>query len=269
MDLLPAKWHVGLDHFRFHGTFPDLAHPKTLSEKIAYRKLYDRDPRMPSLADKIVAKEQMAARFGPDFIIPTLAVFDSEQDIDFAALTYPCVIKANHGSCMNLYLKQPPADLDLVRRKLRSFLQYNYHAVREEWAYSQVRRRLLVEPFIDGGEHGLVDYKFHTFNGRAFAIEVITDRYTEHTGAMFDLAWNQIDCQFGVPRATYSIPRPLQLNSMIRYAELIGEGFSYVRVDFYEIQGSVKFGEVTFYPGGGVDPVTPPEFDGIFGKQWV
>ena len=269
LDLLPARWHVALDHLRFHGKLPDLRRPKTLSEKIAYRKLYDHDPRMPSLVDKILSKELMAARFGMDFIIPTLATFQSEMEIDFAELPYPCVVKANHGSSMNLFLMQRPADEEKVRRKLRRFLQHNYSAVREEWAYSHVQRRLLVEPFIDGGEHGLVDYKFHTFNGRAYAIEVITDRFTKHYGAMFDALWNPIHCQFGSPKSPYPIPRPEELDKMTRYAEEIGAGFSYVRVDFYEVGGKAKFGEITFYPGAGVDQVEPPEFDEIFGRQWV
>lgn len=156
-----------------------------------------------------------------------------------------------------------------MRRELHGFLRRNYHRIREEWAYSQVRRRLLVEPYIDGGEHGLVDYKFHTFSGRVSAVEVILDRYTTHTGAMFDRDWNEIDCAFGTPKTSFAISRPVQLDKMIDDAEQIGAGFSYVRVDFYEIEGKAKFGEITFYPGGGVDYVSPPEYDEIFGRQWV
>jgi hypothetical protein len=269
LDLLPAKWHVMLDHFRFHKSFPNLKNPRTLSEKIAWRKLYEHDPRMPGLVDKIASKELMAARFGSEFVIPTLATFASERDIDFATLTYPCVIKANHGSSMNLFLRERPADEERAREKLRRFLSFNYHAVREEWAYSQVEPRLLVEPFIDGGKYGLVDYKIHTFHGRAYAIETVTDRYTEHYGAMFDRDWNEIPCLFGAVKAPYPIPRPSQLGQMIAYAEQIGEDFSYVRIDFYEVRGKAIFGEITFYPGGGLDIVEPQEYDEIFGRQWV
>ena len=269
MDLLPARWHVALDHFRFHGKFPNLEHPTTLSEKIASRKLNDRDPRFPALVDKITAKEAMATRFGPDFIIPTLTTFQSEREIDFARLTYPCVIKANHGSNLNLFLMERPANEEAVRRKLGRLLRQNYFMVREEWAYSQVPKRLLVEPYIDGGEHGLVDYKLHTFSGRVFAIEVVTDRYTTLAGATFDPNWNEMPCQIGTPKTEYPIPRPHGLEEMIRYAQEIGSAFQYVRIDFYEIEGKVKFGEMTFYPGGGLDVFSPREFDELFGKQWA
>jgi hypothetical protein len=202
-------------------------------------------------------------------VIPTLATFSSESEVDFASLQYPCVIKANHGSSMNLFLKERPADEQRVQEKLRRFLSFDYHAVREEWAYSHVEPRLLVEPFIDGGEHGLIDYKIHTFHGRAYAIEVIADRYTAHYGAMFDRNWNEIPCLFGAVKAPYAIPRPSQLDQMIGRAEQIGKDFSYVRVDFYEIEGKAIFGEITFYPGGGLDVVEPEEYDEIFGSQWA
>jgi hypothetical protein len=269
MDLLPPSWHVSLDHLRFHKKLPDLKHPSTFNEKIAWRKLKDRDPRLPPLIDKIVAKQEMASRFGVEFIIPTVATFDSARAIDFGMLPYPCTIKAGHGSNMNLYLMQRPSDERAVRRQLAQFLLVNYHTIREEWAYSKISKRLLVEPYIHGGEHGLVDYKLHTFSGRVFAIEVVTDRYTSHTGATFDPDWNEMPCQLGIVRTPYPIPRPHELDKMLDYAHLIGSGFCYVRVDLYEIKGKVKFGELTFYPGGGLDVFSPPEFDKIFGQQWT
>ena len=103
-DALPAKAHVVLDQLRFHGGLPNLRQPATFSEKIAHRMLYDRDPRIPPLVDKIAAKEQMAARFDAEFIIPTLAAFDSATQVGFATLPYPCVIKPNHASGFNLFL---------------------------------------------------------------------------------------------------------------------------------------------------------------------
>jgi len=268
MDLLPSKWHVAMDHYRINGKFPNLRHPRTLNEKISYRKLYDRDARMPALVDKLAVKEYMATRFGLDFVIPALATFESEKEIDFTALPYPCVIKANHGSSLNVFLKERPANEAKIRRRLRGFLRHSYHKVTEEWAYSQVPRRLLVEPLIDGGEYGLDDYKFHTFDGRVFAIEVVTDRYTEHAGAVFDPDWNEIPAEMGNPRSSKYIPRPRDFDKMLRYAKEIGEGFSYVRVDFYEINGKAIFGEITFYPGGGLDKIKPAEYDEIFGRQW-
>jgi len=270
VDLLPRKWHVTVDHIRVFGKLPNLKHPRTFNEKIAYRKLYDRDSRMPPLVDKIIAKEKMAARFGDGFIIPTLATFESPIDIDYDALPYPCVMKTNHASAANVFLMNRPADAkdeEMIRRQLREYLRMDFHAASEEWAYSKVRRRLLVEPFIESGEHGLVDYKFHTFNGRAFAIQVDLDRYTGHRRTIRDSNWNEMPVEYTFPRPSYAISRPDNLDKMLRYAEQIGEDFSYVRVDLYEISGCVKFGEMTFYPGAGLERLSP-EFDELLGMQW-
>jgi teichuronopeptide biosynthesis TupA-like protein len=268
-DALPARQHVILDHLRFLGTLPDLKNPKTFSEKIAYRKLHDRDPRLPPMVDKIAAKELMAARFGEDFIIPTLATFESESEIDFGKLPYPCVLKPNHGSGRNVFLDAPPANEQKLRKELRRFPRMSHHYASEEWAYSMVKPRLLVEPFIAGGEHGLIDYKFHTFSGKVFAIQVDVDRYTNHGRCFFDKDWKLMPFELLYPSAKYPIQPPQLLAQMIRYAEQIGEGFSYIRVDLYEIEGQVKFGEATFYPGAGLEPFRPREYDAIFGAQWV
>lgn len=258
-----------LDQLRFHGRLPNLRRPDTFSEKIVHRMLYDRDPRIPPLVDKIAAKQQMASRFGADFVIPTLATFDSETQVDFAALPYPCVIKPNHASGFNLYLTQRPTDEMKVRRELGRLLRYRHHRAAEEWAYSQVAPRLLMEPFIAGGEHGLIDYKFHTFAGRVFAIQVDLDRYTHHSRCFYNPAWQAMPFSLLYPRPTYSVPPPATLGLMIRRAELIGEGFSYVRVDLYEVHGTVKFGEATFYPGAGLEVFKPREYDAVFGAQWT
>jgi hypothetical protein len=268
-DLLPAKMHVELDHLRSHGKLPNLKNPRTFSEKTAWRKLYDRDPRMPPLIDKIVAKELMATRFGPEFIIPTLAVYESENDVDFSVLPYPCVVKTNHGSGTNVFLSRRPEDEGSVKRQLGIHLRHRHESDSEEWAYSRITPRLLVEPFLEGGAHGLVDYKFHTFGGHVFAIQVDVDRYTDHRRSFYDASWTEMPVELLYPKASYAIDPPVELQTMLRYSEQIGEGFSYVRVDLYEAEDKVKFGEATFYHGAGLERFNPREFDEVFGAQWV
>lgn len=267
-DALPAKTHVKLDHLRNHGKLPDLQHPCTFSEKIAHRKLYDRDPRIPPLVDKIAAKEQMSSRFGVDFVIPTQAVFETADEIDFAGLIYPCVVKPNHASGFNVFLSERPAKEGEARRRLGRLLRYRHERASEEWAYSQIAPRLLVDPWIEGGEHGFIDYKFHTFGGRVFAVQVDVDRFADHRRSFFDPLWTPMQFELLYPKARYEIPPPVALKEMLHHAEKIGEGFAYVRVDLYEIEGKAKFGEATFYPGAGLEVFNPPEFDALFGALW-
>ena len=268
-DALPPRAHVVVDQFRIHGKLPNLRHPATFSEKIAHRMLYDRDARIPVLVDKISAKQQMAARFGEGFVIPTIAVFDSAAEVDFDLLPYPCVIKPNHASGFNVFLRERPAGETKVRAKLSRLLRYRHERSAEEWAYSQIRPRLLVEPFLSEGEAGLVDYKFHTFAGRVFAIQVDVGRYADHRRAFFDPDWKTMPFSLLYPRPLGTIPQPIALPEMMRYAQQIGEGFPYLRVDLYEISGNVKFGEATFYPGAGLEVFNPREFDALFGAQWA
>jgi hypothetical protein len=268
-DALPAKTHVALDHLRNHGMLPNLQHPTTFNEKIAYRKLYDRDPRIPPLVDKIAAKKQMSARFGPDFVIPTLAIFDTAAEINFAALQYPCVVKPNHASGFNVFLKERPRNEQAIRRKLGRLLRYRHESAAEEWAYSQIAPRLLVEPWIEGGPHGLIDYKFHTFSGQVFSIQVDVDRYTDHRRCFFDPSWKRIRFELLYPEPGYEVAAPVALDEMLRCAEQIGQGFLYLRVDLYEVGGRAKFGEATFYPGAGLEVFKPRQFDAVFGALWA
>jgi hypothetical protein len=268
-DVLPRRAHVIVDQLRFQRRLPNLKHPATFSDKIAHRMLYDRDARIPELVDKISAKRLMAARFGEDFVIPTVAVFDSSAEVDFALLPYPCVIKPNHASGFNVFLHQRPEGEIKVRRKLNRLLSYRHERSAEEWAYSQIAPRLLVEPFLSQGDTSLTDYKFHTFAGRVFAIQVDVGRYTDHRRAFFDPAWKPMPFSLLYPTPSTSIPKPAALPDMIRFAQQIGEAFPYLRVDLYEIGDKVKFGEATFYPGAGLEVFKPREYDALFGAQWA
>jgi hypothetical protein len=268
-DALPGRLHVIIDHLRTHGELPDLHHPRTFSEKIAWRKLFDRDPRMAAMIDKIAVKEQMSARFGADFVIPTLAVFHSEREIDFTALPYPCVVKASHASGTNLFLHLPPGDEAGARRTLHRWLRYAHHKTSEEWAYSQIRPRLLVEPLLEGGAHGLVDYKFHTFAGKVFAVQVDVDRYSGHRRNFYDPLWRRMPFGLLYPQAAFDVPPPSRLREMLAVAEEIGAAFSFARVDLYEVNGREKFGEITFYPGAGLERFRPRDYDARFGAMWT
>jgi hypothetical protein len=256
-----------LDQLTVHGRFPDLKNPKTFNDKIAWRMLYDHDPRMPPLVDKILVKEIMSTRFGSDFIIPTLGIFDNEQEIDFSKLAFPCVIKANHGSGMNIFLKEPPKDPEKIRKELGRFLRSDFHSFHEEWVYSQIKRRLIVEPLI--GDN-LIDYKLHTYRGEVLAIQIDVDRYIDHRRCFKTPTWENLPITFNFPLYPGFIPRPFGLEKMLWYASQIGEEFSYVRIDLYKHYGCVKFGEITFYPEAGIGKIYQPmAFEEIFSKPWT
>lgn len=271
--LLPDRLHATLGYLRVHGRLPRLAIPTTFTEKILWRKLYERDARLPDLVDKIRAKEIVAERFGAELVIPTLAVYDRPEDMDFTVpplCAPPYVVKTNHGWAMNIFVREraqlaSPRVLAAMRDRLRGWLATDHSRRMREWAYSQVQRRILVEPYLGPVD----DYKFHVFDGRVFACELIANRFLKHRQeAVYDRSWRTMDANYGFPLYAGALPPRRVRDRMVELAEALGRDFSYVRVDLYLQEGTIKFGELTFYPGGGEERLRPAAWDRAFGAQW-
>ncbi|MGE3623451.1 MAG: ATP-grasp fold amidoligase family protein [Bdellovibrionales bacterium] len=273
IDALPPRLHIMLDYYRAHGKLPNIDSPRTLNEKIQWRKVHDHDPRMTDYTDKVKAKRLIAEKFGDRYIIPTLAVYASAAELDFSRPPLsvpPYVLKTNHGSGLNVFVKTAPDDPEALRRKLDGFMKIDYEDVLEEWAYANIERRILAETFLTASQGYIPDFKFHVFGGTVYAIEQVIDRFNNYWINFFDRDWRPMEIKAYARRPCYrgSVPAPTCLGEMIWFAETIGKEFSYVRVDLYELKGEVKFGELTFYPGSGFDRFDPPEWDKKFGDQW-
>jgi hypothetical protein len=275
MNLLPARTHVQCDYLRVYQRLPNLENPQSFSEKIASRKMYDRDKRLPDLVDKIRVKEIIGKRFGEQLVFPTLGVWEDPQSMDFskAPLTsFPYVLKANHASGTNIFIhkQEDLADPERLRKQLAKFLKINWSSVAEEWAYSQVTPKIFAEPYIETPEGYLADYKFHVFSGRVYAIEKIVDRFRNYGIGFHDRGWNRLDLGYlgYYPRYKGDMTPPLRLQEMIAFSEELGREFSYVRVDLYEVEGQMKLGELTFYPSAGHDRFDNDAWDMEFGQQW-
>lgn len=272
IDLLPARAHVMFDYARHLGRLPNLEYPRGFNEKIAWRKLYDRNPLLPVLVDKVRAKEYIAEKFDEKFVIPNLAVYENAAQLDFNKPPLnkpPYVLKVNHGGngAFNIFVKEKPAEPEAIRANLAAMLKVDYADLMEEWAYEPVPRRILAEPYIEACQ---TDYKFHMFAGRVFAIEMVIDRFNGYYINLYDRNWKRLDIKRYARRPPYlgDVPPPSLFKEMIEFAEAATKDFPYVRFDLYEIDSQVKFGEFTFYPGGGFDVFDPPEWDRKFGDQW-
>lgn len=243
------------------GRSPNILHPQTFSEKIQRRKLLDRDPRLPLRADKIAVKDFVISRLDPSWVTPTLWYGDELPSA--RGWPTPFVLKSSHGSQMNHFVRTPDeADWPAIEALCRKWLATRYYGDwGGEWLYSQIPPRLLVEPFI-GELAGLpIDYKLWTFHGRVEFIQVDTDRETSHKRTMFDRNWTRLPFAIGYQIDNKPIAAPKSLDRMIEAAEVLSENTPFVRVDFYEIDGAPRFGEMTYYPGSGFDPFFPPEYD--------
>ena len=266
---LPSRTAVNFDHLIHHLQLPRLDNPVTLSEKIQHRKLYDRDPRLPELSDKILAKEYVAKALGPDWVIPTIWFGKSLPLVSQRGWPVPYVLKASHGSGWNIFIRtRNDEKWGEIERTTRQWLARKYGTQVREWAYSQIEPRLLVEPYLDSVALTPSDYKLWVFGGKVHFIQVDVDRFGDHRQYFFDRDWKRQPFEYAAPGTPEDVPPPLSLEKMILAAEVLAATLSFVRVDLYEISGSPLFGELTFYPTSARSRFTPRSFDAVLGQLW-
>lgn len=277
---LPDGAYLSLQFRSRMGRWPDLKNPLTFNEKIQWLKLHDRNPLYPTLVDKAAVKDWAAERIGREHIIPTLAVWDSPEDIDLSILPERFVLKCTHDSGSAVLCTDRAAfDLKAARKKLGERLALDYGRRFREWPYSAVPRKILAEEFMDGDHFspsgfGMTDYKFFCFGGKPELLFVATDRNTpgkETCFDFFDAEYNHIPVRNGHPNAAAPPEKPEGFETMKALAAKLSEGLPFVRVDFYQAPGRVLFGEMTLYHWSGLRPFDPSSYDRIFGdmiKLW-
>lgn len=227
------------------------------------RKLVDRDPRIPGLIDKLQVKQFVRNRLGAEWVTPTLWSGDVLPDVPPCAEVF--VVKSRHGCGQLRIVQSATADWGEVVRQTKAWTRRPYGYWLDEWGYRDVPRGLLIEPFIGDTPTLPIDYKLYVFHGRVEAIQVHIDRATDHRWTMFDRSWRALSA--GATRDP--IAPPPNLRRMIEGAEVLAQGFDFVRIDFYDVGDVPRFGEMTFYPGSGLDPFDPPALDLRLGQYWL
>jgi hypothetical protein len=266
LRFLPDRLAVNLDYFRVFGTFPDLANPRRFSEKIQHLKLSVHDPRTPELVDKVRVKSFVSTALGEQWLIPTLWHGPEVTEDVLRNVPKPAVLKANHSSAQVLFL-HANSNFDAAARTANNWISYDHHIVHREWAYSQVRRELLIEPFI-GEEQAPIDYKFWVFDGAVRFIQLDQDRFSRHTRQFYSPSWRRLDFSMNYPPAPANAAAPQHLRDMLHAASVLSNGFRFVRVDLYDTADGPLFGEMTFAPEAGLCRFDPPWFDLKLGESW-
>jgi uncharacterized protein involved in propanediol utilization len=255
-----TRLRVGLLYLLRHRRIVRWRQPGRFTEWVQWRKLHERDPRIPPLMDKLAVKNHVAAELGPHWVTPTL--FHGEALPERPEWDSPFVIKARHASNRNVFVRSEPEDWESIRAIADGWCRETYGLVLDEWLYRDVPRGVIVEPFLTEGPLP-IDYKIYVFGGRARCIKVDCDRETDHWRALYDLQWRPL---WAPPGWTHR-PPPASLDAMIAAAEQLGRDFDFVRIDFYDLDGSPRFGEMTFYPGSGLSPL-PRQLDYWLGGLW-
>ena len=246
--------------------------PITYNEKLQWLKLYDRNPEYTEWVDKYQAKIKAEEVIGNEHIIPTLGVWDSFDDIEFDRLPDQFVLKCTHDSGGLVIVKDKrKLDRAAARRKIKNCLRHNFFWGQREWPYKNIKPRIIAERYMeDAITHDLRDYKFFTFDGNVKALFIATERggKAETKFDFFDSDFNHLPFTNGHPNADKLPFRPRCFEEMKNLASKLSRGFPHVRVDFYEADGKVYFGEMTFFHWSGFKPFVPEEWDYKFGS-WI
>lgn len=261
-ELLFRRLRVQLTYRWRHGEYADFDAPALLTEYIVHRKLYDDDPRLPRMSDKVTVKAHVAQNLDERWVIPTL--WDGSKLPRKTVWPFPFVVKSRHGSGQ-IRIVRNDRDYFFARVVSACWMRTTYGKWLDEWLYRHISRGLLIEPFIGEGRVLPIDYKLFVFGGRVRFVQVHLDRATNHRWIVFDLNWRRVS----PPTADIDPRQPSSLGQMIEAAELLGKDFPFVRIDFYEAGERPLFGEMTFYPGSGLEPIRPPALNAAMGALWT
>lgn len=269
------KVYLSLRWFTVTHRFINWRNPSRFTEKLQWLKVYYHRPELTTMVDKIEAKKYVAGIIGEQFIIPTIAVWDSADDIDFDKLPDKFVLKCNHdsGTGMCICTDKSKLDYSSVRKGLNEGLKSDYYPISREWPYKNVKRKVFAEQYMKQEDSSdLTDYKWFCFNGKPLYCQVIRNRSSKETIDFFDTEWNHQSFIGFNPRAVHaencpSCPKNLSL--MIELATSLSRDLPFSRVDLYEINGNVYFGEITFFPAGGFGAFRPKKMDRVFGQYLV
>lgn len=276
-SILPDKYVVKREYKRIFGKEINLKAPMKLNEKLQWMKLYDRERWHSFYADKFYARQFFASKFGEEYLVP---LYFQTTDVDEVRPEniphFPCIIKSNHAMAQWKIVRSPEEiDWENLRRECRFWLADNWYNYSKEYQYKYIQRRIIVEELLETKEGKIPnDYKLHFINGEIAFIYVSFDREGVNDRVIYDRDWNKLPFVW-VPKDTYfegmgnsDVPRPARLDDMIAMGSEIAKIFPrYIRVDFYEVDGKLYFGEITFHHGGGWDTFFPEEYNDYYGKM--
>ena len=251
----------------------DLENPQTFNEKLQWLKLYDRKPIYTTMVDKYKVKKYVADIIGEEYIIPTIGVWNNFDEIDFDALPNQFVLKCTHDSGGLIICRdKSKLDINAAREKINKALRRDYYLYSREWPYKAVKPRIIAENYMEDTKTAeLRDYKFFCFDGEVKAMFIATDRASKIEETKFDFFdenYNHLPFTNGHPNADVLPEKPEKFELMKELASKLSKGIPYLRVDFYEVDGKIYFGELTFYHWSGFVPFEPTQWDYTLG-EWI
>jgi len=245
--------------------------PKTFNEKINWLKIHGYKKENHYKADKLKVREYIKDCIGENYLIPMLGVYDTADDINSECLPNKFVVKTNHGSGYNIICNNKNKfDFNLMKKKINSWMKQNYYYYGKEWQYFGINPKIMIEKhLIDKLGDELLDYKFFCFNGIVKYIQIDIGRFSNHKRLYFDRNWETQDFTILYPRSNQKISKPDNLEEMLSISEKLSKDMVFSRIDLYNINSKIYFGEITFHPEGGCGPFFPNKYDLELGNKLV
>ena len=273
LRLIPDKIYLSLMYRKNFGQNINWDNPTTFSEKLQWLKLNDRSPEYSMMVDKYAVKEYVVNKIGDEYVIPTIGVWEKPEDIDFEKLPNQFVLKWNHDSGSIVICKDKNTfDFQTAIKKLKYGSKVNGFWYGREWPYKCVKPCIITENYISHENGELKDYKFFCFDGDPKIMFIASDRFSEEEETKFDfydMDFNHLPFTNGHPNSLRTIEKPGEFDEMKNLASKLSQGIPHVRVDFYDVNGRVYFGEMTFFHWSGMVPFVPSEWDRRIGEMLV
>ena len=273
MNWLPDSIYLKCFYRTLIGEKLNLKTPKSFNEKLQWLKIYDRKLVYSRMVDKYYAKEYVTKKIGKEYIIETYGMWDQFEDINFQSLPNSFVLKCTHDSAgLVICHNKSEFNLEEARKKITKCCSRNFFYSGREWPYKNIKPRIIAEAYMeDSVLHELRDYKFFTFNGVPKIMHIVSNRQNvneETYGDFFDMDFSHLDLTMGHPNAPICPIKPQNFEKMKEFAQILAEGTVHLRVDFYEVDGHLYFGELTFYQDSGFADIKPEEWNDILG-DWI
>ena len=279
-SFLPDHLMISLQYKLLLGRWPNLKSPQRFTEWIQWYKANYRDSKMLCCVDKYEVRNYVKSKNCEKYLNELYQLCNKGEEINFETLPQKFVIKTTSGGAGdNVLIIKDKSTISYsnIVKKINSWLEKNYSDTSREWAYSKAANnpRIIVERYLENtptsfssnqdSSPELLDYKFYCFNGQPYVCQLISGRYTEEHIDFYDLDWNRLDGVVGLNQKAKNSPyfhqKPKNLDEMIEVTKKLSKDFPYVRVDLYNINGRIYFGELTFYPGSGYGSFVPDSFD--------
>lgn len=275
LSFLPDKSYLQLFYFATTRKFINFKNPKGFCEKIQWLKVNDRRPEYSKLVDKLAVRDHITEILGEEHLFPLLGFWEKFEDIDFDSLPNQFVMKCNHDSGSTKVIKDKnaltQADFDEMKEFYSKRLKRDFYYAGREYPYRDIKPYIIAEQLMideNAPEKSIEDYKFFCFNGEPKVMFVATDRATDCKFDFFDMNFNHLDLVNIHPNADKPIPKPEKFDEMKEIAAKLSQGMRHVRIDLYELNGKIYFGEYTFFHGGGFQLCHPEKWERQLG-DWI